>query len=96
MQVSLNNSDLGRLQTPDTSKARFVTADYRMPDAARTSVRITVGLSKEGGLIIRVPARMRKALDDRHIVLIGLALARGRLQAKTDAVRSVLIQVQGE
>lgn len=95
LQATSSNGEVRSLQTPDLGKTRFVTVDYQLPDAQRSQVQLSVGLSPEGVLVNRVSPLMRQTLDDRHIVLIGLAVAKERLKAGVSAVSSVLIQVQG-
>ena len=51
-------------------------------------------MSTDGILVVKVPAAMRAASDDRSLALIGMATAKERLDVQPANVKSVVIQVE--
>ena len=75
------------------SSMRFVNVDYRLPSGGQN--QMTVGVSSDGVLVIKVPAAMKAASDDRSLALIGMATAKERLDVQPANVKGVVIQVEG-
>ena len=71
---------------------RSVTVDYTLPSGAQQEV--TVGISPQGALIITIPPGVRETLDERHIVLIGIAIAKERLGVKLENVKGVMVEAK--
>ena len=71
---------------------RSVTVDYTLPTGAQQEV--TVGISPQGALVITIPPGVRETLDERHIVLIGIAIAKERLGVKLENVKGVMIEAK--
>lgn len=95
LTATRGKGEASRLGALNLRQARMVTLDYRLPGAAQRMLKLTVGLTPEGVLIVRVSPAMKRALDERHLVLVGTAVAKERLQARVADIRAVLIQVQG-
>lgn len=63
-----------------------------MPDV--TQVEVNVGVTAQGVLLISVPAKMRESMDERHIILIGIAIAKEQLGVKVESLKAVMIEVR--
>jgi hypothetical protein len=71
---------------------RYVNVDYKLPSGGQN--QLSVGVSTDGILVVKVPAAMRAASDDRSLALIGMATAKERLDVQPANVKSVVIQVE--
>ncbi len=71
---------------------RSVTVDYTMPNS--NIEPISVSISPQGVLLITLPQGMRDTLDERHIVLIGIAIAKQRLAVTVENVKGVLFETR--
>ena len=71
---------------------RTVTVDYTLADNSVASV--SVSISAQGVLLISVPQGMRDTLDERHIILIGIAIAKQRLAVNVENVKGVLFKIR--
>jgi hypothetical protein len=71
---------------------RFVNVDYSVPSGGKN--QISVGVSSDGVLVVKVPSAMKAASDDRSLALIGMATAKARLDVQPANVKGVVIQVE--
>ena|GEM_PF-1799015 len=92
LKVSAASAEVTTMPSLNPATMRYVTVDYRLPSGAST---ITVGVSQEDVLVVKVSPVVKAAMDDRSITLLGLAIARDRLNVKPGNVKGVVIQVEG-
>jgi hypothetical protein len=71
---------------------RYVNVDYKLPSGGQN--QMSVGVSSDGVLVVKVPAAMMAASDDRSLALIGMATAKERLDVQPANVKGVVIQVE--
>jgi hypothetical protein len=71
---------------------RFVNVDYSVPSGGKN--QMSVGVSSDGVLVVKVPSAMKAASDDRSLALIGMATAKARLDVQPANVKGVVIQVE--
>jgi hypothetical protein len=71
---------------------RFVNVDYSLPSGGKN--QLSVGVSSDGVLVVKVPPVMKAASDDRSLALIGMATAKARLDVQPANVKGVVIQVE--
>jgi hypothetical protein len=71
---------------------RFVNVDYSLPSGGKN--QLSVGVSSDGVLVVKVPPAMKAASDDRSLALIGMATAKARLDVQPANVKGVVIQVE--
>jgi hypothetical protein len=73
---------------------RYALRQCRLQIAVGGQNQLSVGVSTDGILVVKVPAAMRAASDDRSLALIGMATAKERLDVQPANVKSVVIQVE--
>ncbi|MCC6208358.1 MAG: filamentous hemagglutinin N-terminal domain-containing protein [Gammaproteobacteria bacterium] len=73
---------------------RTTTAPVDLPDS--TVSQLKVSFTSDGVLIVSVPAAIRQAYDERHILLLAVAIADRRLDVKLSAITAVVFQEEGE
>lgn len=66
--------------------------DYTLSNNSIESV--SVSISTQGVLLISVPQGMRDTLDERHIILIGMAIAKQRLAVNVENVKGILFEIR--
>ncbi|MBF0461517.1 MAG: hypothetical protein HQL87_08985 [Magnetococcales bacterium] len=93
LQASPAASDIISIPTINPATMRSVQVDYLVPNG--TQKQIAVGISPEGVLLVKVPPGTNTTMDDQHVTLIGLSIAKEHLNVDTTAVKAVVIQ-EGE
>lgn len=91
LKASPAASEVSSIPSLNQASMRFVSVDYRLPSG--TQNQVTVGVSPDGMLMVKVPAGVKATMDDRSIVLIGMAIAKERLDVQPSNVKGVVIQV---
>jgi hypothetical protein len=76
---------------PELTNVRYTQFDYQA--ANETTEVISVGISTENTLIIMVPDAIKATMDERHIVLLALAIAKRDLKVEIDTVASVIMNI---
>jgi hypothetical protein len=71
---------------------RFVNVDFKLPSGSPN--QLSVGVSADGMLVVKVPPAMKASSDDRSLALIGMATAKERLDVQPSSVKGVVIQVE--
>jgi hypothetical protein len=77
----------------DHNTMRTVTVDYGEVEGIGED--ITIGLSSDGILLIEIPESMG-AMDEKMIVLLGLAIAKEELDVEIDSIWGTVIKVAGD
>ncbi len=72
---------------------RYVESDYQLTPTQ--DEKVVVGVSPDNMLVISVSPEMESVMDKRHIVLLGLSVAKKKLGVKVADVRSILVDVSG-
>jgi hypothetical protein len=91
--TSATNANQSVAANLNLSSMRYVNVDYRLPTGGQN--QMTVGVSSDGVLVVKVPAAMKAASDDKSLALIGMATAKERLDVQPASVKGVVIQVDG-
>jgi len=68
---------------------RFVEVDYEID--INNLQKTVVGVTDENTLLINVTPEMRQTLEDRHIVLAGVSIAKERLELEVNDIKAVII-----
>ena len=76
---------------PELTNVRYTQFDYQANND-KTEV-ISVGISTENTLIIMVPDAIKATMDERHIVLLALAIAKRDLKIEINTVASVIMNI---
>ena len=82
---SANNAGAGMATT---------TATLTMPDGS--SATVTIGVTADGVLVIRVPAQSADADNSKAVSLIGMVTAKDAFGIAPESLKGVLIQAEGE
>ena len=91
LKASSASTEVASIPAVNQASMQFVTVDYRLP--AGKEDRVTVGISPDGVLVVKVSPLTKAAMDDRSIVLLGIAIAKERLNQEVAGVKGVVIQV---
>jgi len=92
LKATATATDVSSIPDTNPERMRFVTVDYAVSKDVQSFV--TVGISPEGTLVTRVSASVRNAMTDVSISLLGIAIARERLDVIPGNIKGVVIQVQ--
>lgn len=92
MRASVTTTDTAQSLNVNLAGMRFVNVDFKLPSGAPN--QLSVGVSADGMLVVKVPAAMKASSDDRSLALIGMATAKERLDVQPSSVKGVVIQVE--
>lgn len=92
LKLTSTSTDVTSVPPLNPATMRFVSVDHRLPTGIQSLV--TVGISPEGVLVVKVSAAMAATMDERSIVLLGMAIARDRLNVQPNSVKGAVIQVE--
>ncbi|MCF8209148.1 MAG: hypothetical protein K9K38_07065 [Rhodoferax sp.] len=76
----------------DRNAMRVATVDH--PYASGEMSQVTVGLSDDGVLLVKVSRRMRNELDDRFISLIGISASKVRFGVDASSIKGIVIELE--
>ena len=94
LNISPSATEVKSTPEIDRNSMRFATVSH--PYSTGDTSDVTVGLSREGLLLVRVFPRLKAELDDRYIVLIGMAAAKTRLGVAMSEIKTVVIEIAPE
>ncbi|HIJ22669.1 MAG: hypothetical protein HON68_03720 [Gammaproteobacteria bacterium] len=63
---------------------------YTLPDGLVE--KITVGISSNGVLLVTVSKDMKSTMDEKHLTLIGIAIAKQKFATKVANIKGVLLE----
>ncbi len=92
MRASVTTADTAPSLNVNLAGMRFVNVDFKLPSGAPN--QLSVGVSADGMLVVKVPPAMKASSDDRSLALIGMATAKERLDVQPSSVKGVVIQVE--
>jgi filamentous hemagglutinin family protein len=92
MRASVTTADTAQSLNVNLAGMRFVNVDFKLPSGAPN--QLSVGVSADGMLVVKVPPAMKASSDDRSLALIGMATAKERLDVQPSSVKGVVIQVE--
>jgi hypothetical protein len=92
LKATPSSAEVSSIPQIDRAGLRTVTVDYTLPNATIESISVSISL--EGVLLISIPQGMRDAVDERHIILIGIAIAKQRLAVDVENVKGVLFEMR--
>lgn len=92
MRASVTTADTAPSLSVNLAGMRFVNVDFKLPSGAPN--QLSVGVSADGMLVVKVPPAMKASSDDRSLALIGMATAKERLDVQPSSVKGVVIQVE--
>lgn len=92
MRASVTTTDTAQSLNVNLAGMRFVNVDFKLPSGAPN--QLSVGVSADGMLVVKVPPAMKASSDDRSLALIGMATAKERLDVQPSSVKGVVIQVE--
>lgn len=92
MRASVTKADTAPSLNVNLAGMRFVNVDLKLPSGAPN--QLSVGVSADGMLVVKVPPAMKASSDDRSLALIGMATAKERLDVQPSSVKGVVIQVE--
>jgi filamentous hemagglutinin family protein len=91
MRASVTTADTAPSLNVNLAGMRFVNVDFKLPSGSPN--QLSVGVSADGMLVVKVPSAMKATSDDRSLALIGMATAKERLDVQPSSVKGVVIQV---
>lgn len=92
MRASVTTADTAPSLNVNLAGMRFVNVDFKLPSGAPN--QLSVGVSADGMLVVKVPSAMKASSDDRSLALIGMATAKERLDVQPSSVKGIVIQVE--
>ncbi|MDP3652968.1 MAG: YDG domain-containing protein, partial [Rhodoferax sp.] len=84
-------TDTAVTPTFDVNAMRFAKVSHPVSDGEQSEVK--VWMSQDGVLLVRVLSRLKNAIDDRQIALIGIATAQINFGVDVKSVKSVVIEL---
>jgi hypothetical protein len=92
LRASVTAVDTSQTLNVNLTGMRFVNVDFKQPSGVPN--QLSVGVSADGMLVVKVPSAMKATSDDRSLALIGMATAKERLDVQPSSVKGVVIQVE--
>lgn len=91
LKATASSAEVSSIPNFSKEGSRSVTVDYTLPSGSKQKIEVSV--STDGLLTISVPQAVKDTFDERHIVLIGISIAKERLGVSVESLKGILVDV---